>query len=235
MSDNKTGGRQLKRKVLGLLTYEDFDTALVQLQQLPLKRAINPILGLLCADDELVRWRAVTAAGVVVARLADTDREAARVIIRRLMWSLNEESGGIGWGAPEAMAEIMARDAGLAREFAGILVSYLDPRGNLLEYELLQRGALWGVARLASVAPELVRGAVPHLRGLLSSQDASVRGFAAAALGLLAEGNERGDLDSLLEDHAQVRFYDGTRVVSRTVAALAAEALGRHGGNGETC
>jgi hypothetical protein len=45
--------------------------------------------------------------GEVMAHLADKDMESARVIMRRLMWSLNDESGGIGWGAPEAMGEIV--------------------------------------------------------------------------------------------------------------------------------
>ena len=70
--------------------------------------------------------------GAVVEKLAWEDMEGARVIMRRLMWSLNEESGGIGWGAPEAMAEIMARHLELAREYSHMLISYMDYEGNFL-------------------------------------------------------------------------------------------------------
>jgi len=52
--------------------------------------------------------------GRVVSSLAEKDMESARVVMRRLMWNLNEESGGIGWGCPEAMGETMARSAPLA-------------------------------------------------------------------------------------------------------------------------
>lgn len=228
MTDDKTGGRQLKKTVLRFLDSDDFEAAFPQLEQLPPRRAINPILGFLCADKELVRWRAVTATGAVVARLAAEDREAAREIVRRLMWSLNEESGGIGWGAPEAMAEIMARDEGLAGEYAAILASYLNPQGNYLTHALLQRGVLWGLVRLASLAPDLVKNVTPHLRRLLESQDAGVRGLGATALGLLDDTDLRGDLEPLLQDEAQVRVYDGKRVTSRTVGEMAAEALERH-------
>ncbi|MEA3417440.1 MAG: hypothetical protein U9R02_15080 [Thermodesulfobacteriota bacterium] len=55
--------------------------------------------------------------GVVVSNLADHDMESARVIMRRLIWNLNDESGGIGWGSPEAMGEIMARNNRLALPF----------------------------------------------------------------------------------------------------------------------
>ena len=116
-------GRQLKRKVLGLLKSQDFSRALSELRLLPARRVINPLLSFFCHDDEEVRWRAITAAGEVVEHLAATDRESARIIMRRLLWSLNDESGGIGWGAPEAMGEIMARDEPLAQEYSSIFVS----------------------------------------------------------------------------------------------------------------
>ncbi len=95
--------------------------------------------------------------GMVVSNLADHDIESARVVMRRLMWNLNDESGGIGWGSPEAMGEIMARHSRLAQEFASILVSYINPDKNYIEHEILQRGVLWGIGRLAYERPEFVK------------------------------------------------------------------------------
>jgi hypothetical protein len=97
--------------------------------------------------------------------------ESARVVMRRLMWNLNDESGGIGWGSPEAMGEITAGHGRLADEFAGILISYINPAGNFLEHELLQRGSLWGVGRLAHARPLLARPAVPFLPAFFESPD----------------------------------------------------------------
>jgi len=95
---------------------------------------INPLFSFLYNNDEQVRWRTVTAFGAVVAKLADEDMEAARIIMRRLMWNLNDESGGIGWGSPEAMGETLARHEGLAKEYARILLSYARQDGNYLEH-----------------------------------------------------------------------------------------------------
>ncbi|MGD9194313.1 MAG: hypothetical protein PVH58_20495, partial [Desulfobacterales bacterium] len=116
---------------------------------MPPKRAVNPLFSLLCSLDERLKWRAVTAMGQVVSNLAETDLESARVIMRRFMWHLNDESGGIGWGCPESMGEIMARCERLADEYGFVLISYIQPEGNYLEHEILQRGVLWGVGRLA--------------------------------------------------------------------------------------
>jgi hypothetical protein len=132
--------------------------------------------------------RTVVAMGVVVDHLAEKDMEAARVIMRRLIWNLNDESGGIGWGCPEAMGEIMARHEGLAKEFASILVSFVREDGNLLEYKPLLCGAFWGIERLAQGNPHVLRDSIPHLRPYVHSQDAELRDSVIRILAHLEEG-----------------------------------------------
>jgi hypothetical protein len=130
MSRQKTSSRQLKKKIQKLLLQQDLESGLAEIGRMPARKAINPLFSFLCNLDKLLKWRAVTAMGEVVDRLADTDMESARVIMRRYMWQLNDESGGIGWGCPEAMGEIMARNENLAGEFWCILISYIRPDGN---------------------------------------------------------------------------------------------------------
>lgn len=223
--ENSGDGRALKRKVFRLLQAEDFGRGLEDLVNLPGRQVVNPLFSFLLSTDELVRWRAVTAMGEVVRNLAEQNMESARVIIRRLMWSLNDESGGIGWGAPEVLGEIMARHKTLAEEFASILVSYCDESGNYLEYEPLQRGLLWGIVRLARVRPELVRDASPHLRLFLESSDPMIRGLAAWALGLLGDRELQATLDAMRGDTTPVSIYlDGAMEIT-SVGDLAARAL----------
>jgi len=223
----RPGGRQLKTRVRDILTSMDIKQALDALDQMPPRRVINPLFSILYQGDDRLRWTAVTAMGRVVARLADEDREAARVIMRRLMWNLNDESGGIGWGSPEAMGEILACHEGLAQEYAPILLSYAREDGNYLELEMLQRGLLWGIARLAQARPRLVQGAVLHLIPYLESQDPAVRGMAAHIMGLLGVREARGDLQSLTEDEAEFQTWADCRIVHRRVNHMAKEALKR--------
>jgi hypothetical protein len=142
------------------------------------------------------------------------------------MWNLNDESGGIGWGMPEAMGEIMARHEGLAREYASILISYAREDGNFLELESLQRGVLWGLGRLAQIRPHLLQDAFPHVLRQLSSKDATLRGLAAWVIGLLGAGAARDRLKALRKDEAELVLYvDGVlhncRVSDLANAALA--------------
>lgn len=225
METGGTSGRALKQKVLELLQADDFETSLRELRRLPGRQAINPLFALLLNADERVRWRAVAAMGAVMSGLAMQDMESARVIMRRLMWSLNDESGGIGWGAPEAIAEIIASHSGLGEEFVRVFMSYFDPRGNFLEYEVLQRGLLWGLVRLAHVQPELLKESGRHLVQYLNSGDPIVRGLAVWAAGLLRAEECVPRIKALLDDDSVLRVYLNDRFTTYSVAELARQSL----------
>jgi len=70
-----------------------------------------------------------------------------------LMWNLNEESGGIGWGCPEAMGETMARSARWPGNTGASSFPYLNPEGNFIDHPALQEGVSVGHGRLAHANP----------------------------------------------------------------------------------
>jgi hypothetical protein len=199
MSVERKGGRKLKREIIELLRSQDLDQALEGLCQLPARQVINPLISLLPST--------------------------ARVVMRRLMWQLNEESGGIGWGCPEAMGEIMACHQGLAEEYAHMLISYVRKDGVFLDYEPLQRGAVWGLGRLGQERPHLLEDAVPHLATLLEAGDATLRGLAAWAIGMIGAHEARSRIAPLLRDDTEVEVYLDRKLRVCRVRDLAEEAL----------
>lgn len=219
------GNRGRKATIRKLLLEKNFETALEALLKLPGRQAVNPLFSFFYSGDERLRWRAVAAMGIVVSHLADTSMESARVVMRRLMWNLNDESGGIGWGSPEAMGEITARHGRLAEEFAAILISYINPEGNFLEHELLQRGALWGVGRLAHARPFLAEPARSFLPAFYQAPDPYLRGLAIWATGPILEPRTRSMIERCLADNAQLCIFRQMRMTPTTVAELAEEAL----------
>jgi HEAT repeat protein len=224
-------GIREKRYISKLLASDDIEAVISELLSLPHSRAINPLIGALCSNDETVRWHAVSALGPVVAGLADSDMEGARVVMRRFMWSLNDESGGIGWGAPEAMGEIMACHARLAGEYNHILVAFMREEGFYLELEALQRGLMWGVGRLAQARPDLLRkrNAPAFLLPYLDSPDSIVCGLAAWALGLLRATEAVPGLKILASDPTPLRHYVNRTFVEETLGSLAQKALANIG------
>ncbi len=225
--------RALRRRIVSLLSGSGFDAALKEIASLPGRRAVSPVIGLFCSTDPLIRWRAVTAFGVVAAGIADRDMESARVVMRRLMWSLNDESGGIGWGAPEAMGEAAARHDRIFAEYGSMLVSYIRPDCNFLEHEGLQRGTLWGLGRMAHARPGCADGLLSFLAPFFTSTDAHHRGLAAWAARASAHPPVEEFLRSgLLADEAELPFYRDGFLLRVTVARLAAGDLPVEGPTG---
>lgn len=226
--------RKIKNEVLALLKGQSLDSIIEALQWYAPKDVINVLFSAICREDPQVRWLAVSCMGEAVARLAVQDIEEARIVMRRFLWSLNDESGGIGWGVPESMAETMCRHAGLAEEYVHMLISYMREDGqeicqdgNYIEHPLLQRGLLWGVARMSSCRPRLLieRGAGADIPPYLRAEDGETRGLAALAVGNLHLNASEGVLRGLIDDTTPLTLYWEGAFQPTTVGELAQSAL----------
>jgi len=204
----KPYGRKIKKQVGEILKLSSRSQALEELARIPDAQLTGHLFSYFYNQDELIKFRSVTAMGELVARIADNRLENARIIMRRLMWNLNDESGGIGWGSPEAMGEILSKSPALAREFKSILFSYLDHKGNHIEHEMLQRGVLWGIGTYLGTAPDdLTDVTREQLQAHLHSKDPVKCGYAIRALSN-AHAFECMDLpDSIQADTTTVDIY----------------------------
>ncbi len=221
--------RSLKTHLRALLASAEWEKHLDDIVDLPGKGAVGPLLSSLLLGGE-AKWRAVVALGRVVARIADANMEDARIIMRRLMWHMNEESGNIGWGIPEAFGEILACHPRLADEYHRILVSYVRETGkddNYCDHAPLRRGVYWAIGRLAQERPDLpgfVETATPALLAGLADCDLPARGTAAWALGVLATPAALSALPTLGDLRtcdAPVEHFERGRLLLCTVGELA--------------
>ncbi len=223
-------GREIKRCILALLAGDGWEAGLPELADLG-QQAAAPLFSALCSSSPKVRWHAITALGVVVGAMAGRTPEKARVIMRRFIWSLNDESGGIGWGAPEAMGEIMTQSPLVAAEYHNHLLAYIHEDhcrpDCYLEHAPLRRGAVWGVGRLAQVRPDLAAKAEPDLLCALEDCDTTIRGLAAWTCGLLDLTSALPQLRTMNTDASTLELYLDRRLLEPTVASLAAEAIYR--------
>ena len=219
-------GRELKQLLAALLVDEKFPSSLTAVGHVPGRQIVSPLFAFFCDADALRRWRAVSAMGRVVSRLAEENMESARVVMRRLMWNLNEESGGIGWGCLEAMGECLARSERLADEYGCILLSYLHPERNFIEHPALQEGMLWGVGRLAHARPARIADCAELFVPFLGSPQAALRGLSAWACGPhQGDGRLKELLQTLEADRASLQLYRRERLEVCSVGELAAQAL----------
>jgi|YNPNPStandDraft_1061719.scaffolds.fasta_scaffold07901_5 hypothetical protein len=226
--------RTLIERIRALVCSGDLDAFLAEIRTLDPRRTVRTLLRFLSHEDEAVRMRAALAVGLQVARLADQDIGAAREIVRRLVWAMNEESGSSWWGAAEAMAEIMVNHEGLAKEYAHLLIHYLEPGRGLVSQIPFQRSVLHGLARCAARWPHLLggRNACRSLQRYLGSEDPAVRGLAVRCVGLICEDPGKDIVLPLLDDEGEFSLYrDGQweRVRVGELAREAWEALSQKG------
>jgi len=167
--------RDLKRRIIQDLAAPDWELKWGETAQIDPQKLVSPLFSALYALDPTVKWHAVTCFGSLLPRIRrEKSLEAARIVMRRFLWNLNDESGGIGWGSPEAMGEIMARDPVLADEYHCLLLSFIEDRqgpDNYLEHLPLREGAYWGIARLAQSSPGLVQPQADHLLQSATSEE----------------------------------------------------------------
>ncbi|WP_319543356.1 DVU0298 family protein [uncultured Pseudodesulfovibrio sp.] len=221
--------RNTKKTVREILIDDNWQERLVELDDFRPGELMPPLLSLRLDRDEAVRWHTVPAFGRAASRMADTSMEKMRTLMRTLMWYMNEESGNLGWGIPHFMAEAMVQNEKIANEFHKILASYIfcdaECDGNFLDHPELRRDVYWGLARLASVRPEMVSHGERFLIVGLDDADAYNRGYAAWVLGLIKANVATGKLESLKNDEAELRTFKDGVIRDMTVGAMAREAL----------
>lgn len=222
--------RQEKSAILALLQNSSLEVIYDNLGSYPEHRLINLLFSALCHPVEKIKWHAVCAFGWLVPKIAEIkDLEAARIVMRRFLWSLNDESAGIGWGAPEAMAEIMCHSSVLRSEYLHMLVSYmredgeaLFEDGNYLELPMLQRGLLWGIGRLCQEhRQEMVAQQIGlDLRSYLNSGDVPVVALAIWCLGLLGMAISREERERLSQYNGKIRLFINYEIRQISVTEL---------------
>ncbi len=232
---------KLKKEVLEILENQELFKAIKSLSVYPPNRIISFLIGAFLHPDEVVKWKAIAAFGYFTSKIAEKDMERARIIIRRLMWMLNEESGGMAWGVPEGFAEALYHSSPLKKEYLPIFVSYIwnaektgkHKADNFLEFPPAQRGVVWGIGRLAEKYREdlLENKAHLHIKDLLKeTQDKGVMFLGLWALGRLKSLSEeippeliKNSLSILLKKHYSCLILDEKGIYQKSADELKEE------------
>lgn len=108
---------------------------------------VRHLMGFLYNPDEQMRWKAAKGFGVVANVLHD---EKIKDLLRRMMWSLNDESGTCCWFTPQAIGEIGFQRPELVKDFLPCLMYYSkDPD------EMMSSGVRWALDHIAKTGLEI--------------------------------------------------------------------------------
>lgn len=213
----KPQARRIKKQISQILLLGDKEKVFETLDQIPDKKLIGPLFTNLYSLNELVKFRSSYFIGRLAKRLLENNIEDARILFRRLMWNLNDESGGIGWGSPEAMGYILSQNKRLALEYESILFSYIDSGKNFIEHEMLQRGCLWGVGTYLKTCVEPEEKTIKNCCLFLNSKDPIKRGYALRALLNADKTNIKIVPKKNLSDKNKIFIFDGWNLIQTRI------------------
>jgi len=219
-SGNNRRSRRAVRKdyILDLLARRDKAELISWIENDPNPASV--LVSLLFISDDLLRWRAIETLGPLIGRRARETPEIVRDYLRRLFWSMNDESGNLIWNAPEAIGEILANAPNLVHEYATQLLSFLRE-------EPFERGTHWAVARLAALYPTAFTEGTEALLDSLTDPDPQIRAHAMMAVSALGLDPEGERIEALIGDSAVVHMYDfdSGELCETTVAQVAQTAF----------
>jgi Arc/MetJ family transcription regulator len=128
--------------------------------------------------DEGLRQSAIEATALLIQRWWQEGREEdVREYMRRLMLSLTDESGEIGWSAPETIAAIIYLVPELLKPYGSMMIH------RTLDEPPLVNGALWGIGHLGNRMKENVELFQDRILGVLETDDPQTLGLGARAMG----------------------------------------------------
>ncbi len=217
--DNFKGNKmKLKEKIKNLLKSKSFeDIANISLHE---KGVIKVIISLTYDKDDVISWQAIETMGLIARKWSEERVGVVRDTIRRLLWSMGDESGGIGWGAAEMLGEIIRSDPDNFIDIVPILWSFRDE-------EMFRAGTVWAMSRIADIKPDLMPFTYKDLQSLLIDKDPAVRGYTAWLIGILREKNLLEDIKKLLSDAVVINFYQDGELTKRTVGDIVKEAINK--------
>lgn len=188
------------------------------------RRVLGTLISLTYDSDRQIGWRAVEAMGLAAGRIVDTEPGVVREHLRRLYWLITEESGGICWKAPEAMAEVVANARGKYDEYIPIVLHLIL---EFVEEDLqhFRPACLWAIGRLGPLVEGYVPEVLHEVLTALDVNDPQARGMAVWCLTQLGRRDSLEARSDLLSDEGPVEIYEDRVLKHTTVARLVQGAI----------
>jgi hypothetical protein len=202
----------LKREIGEALRRADFES-IVHLA-LDNRKVFSALISLSFDKEDLLSWRAVEAMGISAGAVAKRDPAFVRNVVQRLLWSMRDESGAIGWNAPEMLGEIVIRSPELFADIPPVILSFY-------EEEVFQKGVIWAMGRIAGSGIDPGQETSDIIMQGLDHKDASVRGLAVWTGLQLKDDRIKEKIRTMTGDDERFTIYENHTLASKTLGEMA--------------
>ncbi len=216
---------EMKQTLLVALEANDFET--VRTLALQSRKVLSVLVRLAYDKTSLTGWRAIKAIGHVASLYVRNNYDFLRDTIRKLLWSLSDESGGIGWSAPEILGEIVCADPKKLADIIPLIAEVYS-----VEEKVFRPGVLYALKRIGETCPESIEPFQEIVLSGLSEKDPLARVYALELLAMLRNkldsavlGKARQQVAGLGQDRAEVWIYKDDGFVGLEVGELASSVI----------
>jgi len=210
--------RSIKEQVEDLLRKRDFNPLLELCERD--KRFWQEVRFRLYEIDESLRWPAIETAARRMQRLWNSgNEEKVRIYIRTLFWSMTDESGGIGWSAPQTIAEIIVNIPEIINPYGSMMIAHS------IEEPPLMKGGAWGIGRLGRNIADSVESFKEKVLAVFQAKDSETLGLLAWAMGRTGFPPAIPFLEKLLQRQEPVTIYIDGLFVQKPLKQWAEEAI----------
>jgi len=206
----------LKEEIKGALLGRDFEK--VARLALADKRVFRMLISLAYDKEDLLCWRAIEAMGKAAGAIAEKDPAIVRNIVQRLIWSVREESGGIGWSAPEMLGEIVINSPLTCADIPPIILSFYEEESFL-------KGVLWAMGRIVHAGISGMEGSYEVAKEALNHKDPSVRGLALCAIPETRIVETADKIKDMMDDEGRLKIYENHELFETRVGDIAKKVL----------
>lgn len=170
--------------------------------------------------DDGVRWSAIEATAKFMERWWQSGKqEKVRIYIRTLFWSMNDESGGIGWSSPQTIAEIIMHIPELIDPYGSMMIAHS------IEEPPLMKGGAWGIGRLGRRIADSVEVFRGQVLAVFQEKDSETLGLLAWAMGKTGFSPALPFLEKLLRREEPVMIYINGVFLQKPLQQWAEEAI----------
>ncbi|MFC2067404.1 DVU0298 family protein [Chloroflexota bacterium] len=188
------------------------------------KRYWHTLRLFLYETDENIRWPAIESVAILMNRWwHDGSKERVQEYIRGQLWLLNEESGGIGWSAPEVIAEMIIHIPELLEPYGSIMVT------RALQGQALINNSLWAIGRLGRQIKKVIAVSQEEVLTAFDSYAPDTLGLAAWAMGEAGFTPALTHLERLRDMKEMVRIYIPSDFQEKSLRMWSREAIDKIG------
>jgi hypothetical protein len=187
------------------------------------RRCMSHLVRLAYDKETLTGWRSIKAIGLAAKAIVNEEYAFLREMIRKLLWSLSDESGGIGWSAPEIIGEIICSDPDRFQDIIPIISAVYD-----IEEEVFRAGILYALSLIAEERPDLVLPQKDIAIRALNDKNPLVRYFGLEIISKIKSGMGKNDIEvadagikKLVADRSEVWVYKDNGFLSIQIAETA--------------